>query len=58
MYLINLALVAEIIRKNFPPNGGFDGILKYLLFWAIVISASTILFKYFEKPVMDLRESK
>lgn len=58
MYLINLALVAEIIRKNFQPNGGFDGILKYLLFWAIVISASTILFKYFEKPVMDLRESK
>tara|TARA_Y100000766_G_C18659924_1_gene484647 strand:- start:97 stop:657 length:561 start_codon:yes stop_codon:yes gene_type:complete len=58
MYLINLALVAEVIRTNAPPIGGIDGILKYLLYWTIVILASTILFRYFEKPIMNLRDEK
>jgi len=58
MYLINLALVAEVIRDNFTPQGGMDGIIKYGLFWIIVIVASTLLYKYFEKPVMDLRDRK
>lgn len=58
MYLINLALVAEVIRDNFNPEGGMDGILKYLIYWIIVIVASTFLYKFFEKPVMDLRDKK
>jgi peptidoglycan/LPS O-acetylase OafA/YrhL len=58
MYLINLALVAEVIRDNFPPSGGADGIIKYLIYWAIVIVASTLLFTYFEKPMTDLRDKK
>ena len=37
MYLINLALVAQIIDKNFTPNGGADSIIKYLLYWFTVI---------------------
>lgn len=56
MYLINLALVAEVIRDNFPPTGGMDGVFKYILYWVIVVVASTLLYKYFEKPVMDLRD--
>jgi len=58
MYLINLALVAEVIRDNFAPKGGTDGILKYLIYWAIVIVVSTILYRFFEKPIMDLRDRK
>lgn len=58
MYLINLALVAEVIRDNFPPAGGIDGLIKYLLYWTIVIIVSTLLFKYFEKPIMNLRDKK
>ena len=58
MYLINLALVAEVIRDNFSPRGGFDGIFKYLLYWLIVITVSSLLYKYFEKPVMNLRDKK
>lgn len=58
MYLINLALVAEVIRDNIPPEGGADGIFKYLLYWMVVILGSTLLFKYFEKPIMDLRDKK
>ena len=58
MYLINLALVAEVIRDNFTPQGGIDGIIKYMIYWAIVIVVSSALYKYFEKPVMDLRDKK
>tara|TARA_Y100000385_G_scaffold283923_1_gene340998 strand:+ start:125 stop:1219 length:1095 start_codon:yes stop_codon:yes gene_type:complete len=56
MYLINLALVAQIIDKNFTPNGGADSIIKYLLYWFTVILFSTLLYKYFEKPMTDLRD--
>ena len=58
MYLINLALVAQIIDKNFTPNGGTDGLIKYLLYWLSVVLFSTLLYKYFEKPMMDLRDKK
>ena len=58
MYLINFALVALVIKSNFPPTGGINGVFKYLLYWTIVILGSTILFKYFEKPIMDLRDKK
>lgn len=56
MYLINLALVAEVIRDNFPPISEIDSIIKYIFYWLIVLVGSTILFKYFERPIMNLRE--
>jgi peptidoglycan/LPS O-acetylase OafA/YrhL len=58
MYLINLALVSEIIRDNFSPEGGYDSIFKYFIYWAIIITMSSLLYKYFEKPVMNLRDKK
>jgi peptidoglycan/LPS O-acetylase OafA/YrhL len=56
MYLINLAVVAEVIRDNFPPTTESDRILKYFLYWFCVIAGSTLLYKYFERPVMNLRD--
>ncbi|MFT5337095.1 MAG: peptidoglycan/LPS O-acetylase OafA/YrhL, partial [Luteibaculaceae bacterium] len=56
MYLINLALVSEVIRNNFPPEGLIDGWLTYFLYWGIVIGVSTFLFKYYEKPIMNFRD--
>jgi len=56
MYLINLALVAEIIRDNFLPTNEMNGIVKYFLYWLIVLVGSTLLYKYFEKPIMNLRD--
>lgn len=56
MYLINLALVAEVIRDNFPPHGPKSGWAMYFIYWFTVIFASTLLYKYFEKPVMDIRD--
>jgi peptidoglycan/LPS O-acetylase OafA/YrhL len=56
MYLINLALVSAVIRDNFPPEGATSAWLLYILYWAIVFVVSTLLFKYYEKPLMDLRD--
>ncbi len=56
MYLINLALVASVIRDNFPPQGGWDGIMKYGIYWVVVIGVSSLIYRYFEKPMMDLRD--
>lgn len=56
MYLINLALVAEVIRDNFPPRGPHTAWALYGVYWFVVIVVSTILYKYFEKPIMDLRD--
>jgi len=58
MYLLNLALVAEVIRDNFPPTSGTDGIIKYLLYWIIVLTGATLLYTYFERPIMNLRDRK
>ena len=56
MYLINLALVSEIIRDNFPPRGPQTSWALYLIYWFVVITFSTFLYKYYEKPIMDLRD--
>jgi peptidoglycan/LPS O-acetylase OafA/YrhL len=56
MYLINLALVASVIRDNFMPEGYTQSIIAYIAFWLIVISLSTALYKFYEKPLMDLRD--
>jgi len=56
MYLINLALVAEVIRDNFPPYDIKTAWFMYCIYWIVIIVLSTLLFKYFEKPMMDLRD--
>lgn len=56
MYLINLALVAEVIYVNFPIHTHLTAWLSYFAYWIIVIIGSTLMYKYFEKPVTNLRE--
>ncbi len=58
MYLINLALVASVITKNFPVTDPVDGFIKYPLYWIIVIIGSTLLYFGFEKPILSLRDRK
>ncbi|MEI7595293.1 MAG: acyltransferase [Bacteroidota bacterium] len=55
MYLINLALVAAVIRDNFMPIG-YNPLLTYTIYWIVVILLSTLLYKFYEKPIMDLRD--
>ncbi len=56
MYLINLALVSEVIRDNFPPQNATEAYIMYAVYWLAVIVFSTLLYKYYEKPLMDLRD--
>lgn len=56
MYLINLAIVAEVMRDNFPPSGPLMAWVLYAVYWFVVIVVSTLNYKYFEKPIMDLRD--
>ena len=58
MYLINLALVAEVIKFNFSPANETDAILKYVLYWSVVIVVSSVMYQYYEKPAMNLRDKK
>jgi peptidoglycan/LPS O-acetylase OafA/YrhL len=56
LYLINSALVAEVIRHNFLPHGPKTAWFMYGIYWLVVITASTLLYKYYEKPMTDLRD--
>jgi peptidoglycan/LPS O-acetylase OafA/YrhL len=56
MYLLNLAPVAQVIEQNFMPQGTTSAALTYIIYWGVVILLSTLLYKYFEKPAMDLRD--
>jgi peptidoglycan/LPS O-acetylase OafA/YrhL len=55
MYLINLSLVANVIGDNFPATSPKNAVLQYVLYWIIVLVGSSLLYKYFEKPFMNLR---
>lgn len=58
MYLVNLALVAQVVQKQFPVQNPLDGTIKYVLYWVVVLVVSTLLYRFFEKPMMDLRDRK
>lgn len=58
MYLTNLLIIrifTHFIKPQYAPSATLEQI-EYLGFWAVTIGVSTLLYKYFEKPIMDLRE--
>lgn len=63
IYLINYSLVEwkilpEIMSHlQFLPENVFLG-FRYLLFWLMTFFLSFILFKYFEQPILNLRDRK
>lgn len=56
MYLVNLSIVAGIMKLHFPVINTTDGTIKYFVYWFIVIAISGIIYRFFEKPVMNLRD--
>ena len=56
MYLLNLALVAEVMNTNFPAQGPYSAWASYVIYWICVDVFSTLLYKFYEKPMMDLRD--
>jgi peptidoglycan/LPS O-acetylase OafA/YrhL len=61
MYLINLTLVKNSIIgvipwSEFPTNFATGiNLLKYALYWILTIGISIVMYKYFELPIMRLR---
>ena len=55
MYLLNLTPIMMTVIEVIPTTSLTVGWLKVGLFWTLVLVLSTLLFKYFEKPVTDLR---
>lgn len=56
MYLLNLGLISSVITTNFIAENKVQAWLLYGVYWFLVIVLSTLLYKYYEKPMMDLRE--
>ena len=56
MYLINLCMVSSVIASNFSVENKTEVVLWNVAYWIIVVLLSTIMYKYYEKPIMDLRD--
>ena len=59
MYLLHFSLIQKWIIDNLDFAGLPDYVriaTKYLLYWALTILISILMFKYFERPIMKLRE--
>ena len=56
MYLLNLTPIMLTFVERIPTTSLAVGWCKVGLFWGLVLILSTLLFKYFEKPVTELRD--
>lgn len=56
MYLLNLTPIMITFIERIPTSSLAMGWFKVGLFWVLVLVLSTLLFKFFEKPVTQLRE--
>lgn len=56
MYLVHFALVAQVIKKNFSAETASEYLALYILYWIVTIIVSTIIYKFYEKPITDIRD--
>lgn len=56
MYLLNLTPIMLNIVERIPTTSWTVGWLKVGLFWILVLVLSTLLYRFFEKPVTEVRE--
>jgi peptidoglycan/LPS O-acetylase OafA/YrhL len=63
MYLVNLSVVQWRLVPAFMSvsnlnelTGEYSVIVRFALFWILTIVGSYLLYRYFEKPMMDLRD--
>jgi len=56
IYLVNLALVAQVIEKNFSHQSKLESAYMYLIYWVATVLISFLIYRFYEKPIMDLRD--
>lgn len=56
MYLVNLSIVVQLLSKYMEAQSSEMLFFRYLLYWFITIVLSTIIYKFYEKPFLNLRD--
>lgn len=56
MYLVHFALVAQVIKKNFPAETNTEHLFLYISYWVITIVISYLIYRFYEKPITDIRD--
>jgi peptidoglycan/LPS O-acetylase OafA/YrhL len=56
VYLINYSIIFKFTSKFFKTTHFISGLIVYLLSLVVVLIAATLLYKFYEKPMTDLRE--
>jgi peptidoglycan/LPS O-acetylase OafA/YrhL len=57
MYLLNL-LIASLFAHYLMPTRRLENALYFGLYWLLVLAISYLMYRFFEKPVTDLRDKK
>lgn len=56
LYLINLGVVINFIVTNFNLQTTTQHIIAYFSYWIIVVVLSSLIYTYYEHPIMKLRD--
>lgn len=56
MYLIHLPLI-QITSKVFSFSNKYEAILIYIIFWIFLLLLSYLVYRFYERPLMNLRDS-
>jgi peptidoglycan/LPS O-acetylase OafA/YrhL len=56
LYLVNLGIVVKIIKYNFPPQNLWENTLATFAYWLATFAISAFIYKFYEKPIMNLRD--
>ncbi len=56
MYLVHAALVVQVFTTHYKVETKTESIIGYLLIWTITLIVSSLLYKYYEKPLTNLRD--
>ncbi len=49
-------MVASVIGSHIQIIRFSNALFWYFVYWAVVLLLLTLIYKYFEKPIMDLRD--
>lgn len=56
MYLVHFSLIYRPLFMTLKESSFGKLFVYYILYWAIVVVLSSLIYKYFEQPMMNLRE--
>lgn len=58
LYLTHLSPLAHVIDTQWPIHSTANALLAYFAYWAIAISVSEVVYRFFEHPIMAMRDKR